>query len=282
MAITKRWAANGIKSPIPNDPQGDNLVNYDEGFTTLYSTPIKDGGKPIGMATFNQLMYDITDEIIQNKSTLNQIAQQTTGVINDTQTSLTSTWSSQLISNRISTAAAGVINDARTSSTTTWSSQLISNRISTATANIINDNQTTGNLTWSSSKISAEISQSGKTISITNFQTKTATADTELLNDSANAQIVNLKVKVKTTKGTTQGGDQYLGDIVVYYNSTAQEVLRESVISQNITGAPNDKITSALGSVILGSQDKLLVKGEPATLWTDAELDGYTANLTLV
>ena len=40
MAITKKWAANGIKTPIPNDPQGDNLVNYDEGFTTPYRTPI--------------------------------------------------------------------------------------------------------------------------------------------------------------------------------------------------------------------------------------------------
>ena len=64
MAITKKWAANGIKTPIPNDPQGNNLVNYDEGFTTPYRTPIKDGGVPIGMGTFNQLMFGITDAVI--------------------------------------------------------------------------------------------------------------------------------------------------------------------------------------------------------------------------
>ena len=69
MAITKKWAANGIKTPIPTDPQGDNLVNYDEGFTTPYRTPIKDGGVPIGMGIFNQLMFDITDET--DSSTLN-------------------------------------------------------------------------------------------------------------------------------------------------------------------------------------------------------------------
>ena len=71
MAITKIWAANGIKSPIPATPQGDNLVNYDEGFTTPYRTPIKDGGVPIGMGTFNQLMFDITDEIIEAINQLN-------------------------------------------------------------------------------------------------------------------------------------------------------------------------------------------------------------------
>ena len=56
MAISKRWAANGIKTPIPNDPQGDNLVNYDEGFTPPYRTPIKDGGVPIRLDIFNQLI----------------------------------------------------------------------------------------------------------------------------------------------------------------------------------------------------------------------------------
>ena len=40
MAITKKWAGNGIKTPIPTDPQVDNLVNYDEGFSTPYRTPI--------------------------------------------------------------------------------------------------------------------------------------------------------------------------------------------------------------------------------------------------
>lgn len=281
MALTKKWAANGIKTPIPNDPQGDNLVNYDEGFTTPYRTPIKDGGVPIGMGTFNQLMFDITDEVIENKKTLNQVAQRVTGLIDDTQTSLTATWSSQLIDNKISTAAANIIDDNQTTGTLTWSSLKISAEIGQGGGGsaVIDDNTITTDKVWSSFKTNQMV-KGGKTISITNFQTKTAAADTEFVNSSANAQVVNLNVKVKTTQGTTQGSDKYLGDIVVYYNSTAQEVLRESVISQNITGAPNDKITSALGSVILDAQDTLLVKGVPDTLWTDVELEGYTANLT--
>lgn len=307
MALTKKWAANGIKTPIPNDPQGDNLVNYDEGFTQPYRTPIKDGGVPIGMGTFNQLMFDITDEVIENKKTLNQVAQQMNGVIDDTQTSLTSTWSSQLIDTKISTAAAGVINDAQTSLTTTWSSQLIDNKLSTAAASIIDDSQTTGTLTWSSLKISAEIGQGGggsaviddntittdkvwssfktnkmvkggRTISVSNWETKEGSGDTTITNTTANAKMVNLSVKVKTNATA----DKYLGDVVVYYNDPSNEILRQSCVSQNITGATD--LTTAMGMTILDAQDSLIIQSAPASgvqdFWDNVKLMENTSNVT--
>ena len=307
MAITKIWAANGIKTPIPNDPQGNNLVNYDEGFTTPYRTPIKDGGVPIGMGTFNQLMFDITDEVIENKKTLNQVAQQLNGVIDDTQTNLTSTWSSQHTNNKINTAVAGVINDNQTNLTNTWSSQLINTKLSTAVAGVIDDNQITSTLTWSSVKISAEIGQGGggtaniddntistdkvwssfktnemvkggRTISVSNWEAKEGSGDTTITNTTANAKMVNLSVKVKTNATA----DKYLGDIVVYYNEPSNEILRQSCVSQNITGATD--LTSAMGMTILDAQDSLIIQSVPASgvqdFWNNVKLMENTSNVT--
>ena len=279
MAITKKWAANGIKTPIPNDPQGDNLVNYDEGFTTPYRTPIKDGGVPIGMGTFNQLMFDITDEVIENKKTLNQVAQQINGVIDDTQTSLTSTWSSQLIDTKLSTAVAGVIDDNQITSTLTWSSIKISAEIGQGgggTANI-DDNTISTDKVWSSFKTN-EMVKGGRTISVSNWETKEASGDTTITNTTANAKMVNLSVKVKTNSTA----DKYLGDVVVYYNTPSREVLRQSCVSQNITNAT--ELTTAMGMTILDAQDSLIIKSAPASgvqdFWNNVKLMENTSNIT--
>ena len=281
MAITKIWAANGIKSPIPNDPQGDNLVNYDEGFTTPYRTPIKDGGVPIGMGTFNQLMFDITDEIIQNKSTLNQVAQQINSIIDDTQTNLTSTWSSQLIDTKLSTAAAGVIDDNQTTSTLTWSSLKIQAEIGQASAgggnaNIDDDTISTDKV-WSSFKTN-EMVKGGRTISISNLETTQGSEDTTIANTTANAKMVNLSVKVKTNATT----NKYLGDVVVYYNDPSKEILRQSCVSQNIADAT--ELTTAMGMTILDAQDSLLIQSEPASgvidFWNNVTLIKSTSNVT--
>ena len=280
MAITKKWAANGIKTPIPTDPQGDNLVNYDEGFTTPYRTPIKDGGVPIGMGTFNQLMYDITDEVIENKKTLNQVAQQLNGVIDDTQTALTSTWSSQLIDTKLSTAVAGIIDDNQITSTLTWSSVKISAEIGQGggggTANI-DDNTISTDKVWSSFKTN-EMVKGGRTISVSNWEAKEGSGDTTITNTTANAKMVNLSVKVKTNSTA----DKYLGDVVVYYNDPSNEILRQSCVSQNITGATD--LTSAMGMTILDAQDSLIIQSAPASgvqdFWDNVKLMENTSNVT--
>lgn len=278
MAISKRWAANGIKTPIPNDPQGDNLVNYDEGFTPPYRTPIKDGGVPIRLDIFNQLMFDITDEIIQNKSTINQLAQQLNGLIDDTQTSLTKTWSSQFISTKLSAAAASaIIDDTRTSLTTTWSSQLISTKLSAGAAGaIIDDNTISTDKTWSSSKIK-EMLDGKCAFSVGNWERQESSQNTTITNTTDKTKMVNLNVKVKTNAAA----NRYLGDVVVYYNTPSREVLRQSCVSQNIANATD--LTTAMGMTILGPQDSLIIQSTPANgvldFWNNVTLIGNISSV---
>ena len=249
MAISKRWAANGIKTPIPNDPQGDNLVNYDEGFTPPYRTPIKDGGVPIRLDIFNQLIFDITDEIIGIKSTINQVVQQFNGLIDDTQTSLTTTWSSQLISTKLSTAAAGAI---------------------------IDDNTISTDKTWSSSKIKGMLD--GKcAFSVGNWERQESSQNTTITNTTDKTKMVNLNVKVKTNAAA----NRYLGDVVVYYNTPSREVLRQSCVSQNIANTTD--LTTAIGMTILGPQDSLIIQGTPANgvldFWNNVTLIGNISSV---
>ena len=275
MAISKRWAANGIKTPIPNDPQGDNLVNYDEGFTQPYRTPIKDGGVPIRLDIFNQLIFDITDEVIGIKSTINQVMQQFNGLIDDTQTSLTKTWSSQFISTKLSTGA--IIDDTQTSLTTTWSSQLISTKLSAAAAGaIIDDNTISTDKTWSSSKIQGMLD--GKcAFSVGDWERQEGSSDTTITNSTEKTKMVNLNVKVKTNAAA----NRYLGDVVVYYNTPSREVLRQSCVSQNIANATY--LTTAIGMTILGPQDSLIIQGKPANgvldFWNNVTLIGNISSV---
>ena len=275
MAISKRWAANGIKTPIPNDPQGDNLVNYDEGFTPPYRTPIKDGGVPIRLDIFNQLIFDITDEVIGIKSTINQLAQQFNGLIDDTQTSLTKTWSSQFISTKLSTGA--IIDDTQTSLTTTWSSQLISTKLSTAAAGaIIDDNTISTDKTWSSSKIKGMLD--GKcAFSVGNWERQESSQNTTITNTTDKTKMVNLNVKVKTNAAA----NRYLGDVVVYYNTPSREVLRQSCVSQNIANTTD--LTTAIGMTILGPQDSLIIQSTPANgvldFWNNVTLIGNISSV---
>ena len=249
MAISKRWAVNGIKTPIPNDPQGDNLVNYDEGFTPPYRTPIKDGGVPIRLDIFNQLIFDITDEIIGIKSTINQVVQQFNGLIDDTQTSLTTTWSSQLISTKLSTAAAGAI---------------------------IDDNTISTDKTWSSSKIKGMLD--GKcAFSVGNWERQESSQNTTITNTTDKTKMVNLNVKVKTNAAA----NRYLGDVVVYYNTLSREVLRQSCVSQNIANTTD--LTTAIGMTILGPQDSLIIQSTPANgvldFWNNVTLIGNISSV---
>lgn len=67
MALTKPFAENGDKATIP-ETAVDGSVSYDQGFGTSYALPPEDGGKFIDRKQFNQLMYDTTSAILENKA----------------------------------------------------------------------------------------------------------------------------------------------------------------------------------------------------------------------
>lgn len=56
--ITTPFAEKGLKSPFPDAPQGDGLINQQEGFTLKYRTPINAGGAYIKMENFNQIINE--------------------------------------------------------------------------------------------------------------------------------------------------------------------------------------------------------------------------------
>lgn len=60
------FARDGIKEAIPQDLSPDGSVSYQQGFTDYYRRKIGGGGngKQIQMPQFNQLMFDITDSLI--------------------------------------------------------------------------------------------------------------------------------------------------------------------------------------------------------------------------
>lgn len=84
MALTTPFAQNGNKTTIPQTTS-DGSVSYDQGFGSFYALPPEEGGLFIDRAQFNQLMYDTTSQVLDNKnniSTLTAQAGQAQGVLN--------------------------------------------------------------------------------------------------------------------------------------------------------------------------------------------------------
>jgi hypothetical protein len=69
MALTKPFAENGNKTPIPPTTT-DGSVSYDQGFGSFYALPPEEGGLFIDRAQFNQLMYDTTSQVLANKTAI--------------------------------------------------------------------------------------------------------------------------------------------------------------------------------------------------------------------
>ena len=84
MAITTPFAQNGDKKEIPQT-SSDGSLSFDRGFGSLYALPPEEGGLFIDRAQFNQLMYDTTSQVLENKQ---QIATQANR-INEVNTTLT-------------------------------------------------------------------------------------------------------------------------------------------------------------------------------------------------
>ena len=73
MALTKPFAENGDKKAIPQTTS-DGSVSFNNGFGSLYALPPEEGGLFIDRAQFNQLMFDTTSQVLENKQ---QITAQT-------------------------------------------------------------------------------------------------------------------------------------------------------------------------------------------------------------
>lgn len=75
MALTKPFAENGNKTTIPATTS-DGSVSYDQGFGSFYALPPEEGGLFIDRAQFNQLMYDTTSQVLDNKNNISTLTAQ--------------------------------------------------------------------------------------------------------------------------------------------------------------------------------------------------------------
>ena len=69
MALTKPFAENGDKKAIPQTTS-DGSVSFDRGFGSFYALPPEEGGLFIDRAQFNQLMFDTTSQVLENKTAI--------------------------------------------------------------------------------------------------------------------------------------------------------------------------------------------------------------------
>lgn len=76
MALTKPFAQNGDKKTIPENTTGDGSLSYETGFGGFYALPPEEGGLYIDRAQFNQLMYDTTSQVLENKTNISNLTSQ--------------------------------------------------------------------------------------------------------------------------------------------------------------------------------------------------------------
>lgn len=73
MALTLAFASNGDKLEVPETSTGDGTVSYETGFGGLYALSPEEGGLFINRAQFNQLMYDTTSAVLENKQSIDDL-----------------------------------------------------------------------------------------------------------------------------------------------------------------------------------------------------------------
>ena len=84
MALTTPFAQNGDKKEIPQN-SSNGSVSFNNGFGSLYALPPEEGGLFIDRAQFNQLMFDTTSQVLENKQQITAQANR----INEVNTTLT-------------------------------------------------------------------------------------------------------------------------------------------------------------------------------------------------
>ena len=69
MALSTPFAQNGDKKEIPQN-SSNGSVSFNNGFGSLYALPPEEGGLFIDRAQFNQLMFDTTSQVLENKQAI--------------------------------------------------------------------------------------------------------------------------------------------------------------------------------------------------------------------
>lgn len=69
MGLTTPFAQNGDKKEIPQNTS-DGSVSFNNGFGSFYALPPEEGGLFIDRAQFNQLMFDTTSQVLDNKNAI--------------------------------------------------------------------------------------------------------------------------------------------------------------------------------------------------------------------
>lgn len=94
MALITPFAQNGDKKEIPQNTS-DGSVSFDRGFGSFYALPPEEGGLFIDRAQFNQLMFDTTSQVLENKQQITAQANR----INEVNTTLTQSINTKANSN---------------------------------------------------------------------------------------------------------------------------------------------------------------------------------------
>ena len=69
MALITPFAQNGDKKEIPQN-SSNGSVSFNNGFGSFYALPPEEGGLFIDRAQFNQLMFDTTSQVLENKTAI--------------------------------------------------------------------------------------------------------------------------------------------------------------------------------------------------------------------
>ena len=180
MALTKPFAENGDKKAI-QQTTSDGSVSFNNGFGSLYALSPEEGGLFIDRAQFNQLMFDTTSQVLENKQQITAQANR----INEVNTTLTQS---------INTKA---------NQSTTYTKDEVNNLVNPKA-----DKSTTYTKSEVDTKVNAK-ANANATVNLTGNQTiagiKTFRSPVVVPNATANTHAVNLaqlNTKIDSTKAT--------------------------------------------------------------------------------
>ena len=191
MALTKPFAENGDKKAIPQTTS-DGSVSFNNGFGSLYALPPEEGGLFIDRAQFNQLMFDTTSQVLENKQQITAQANR----INEVNTTLTQS---------INTKA----NQATTYTKTEVNNLVNAKANANATVNLTGNQTIAGVKTFSSPPVSA-----------TNPTVNNQVANKAYVDSVVNAK-ANANATVNLTGNQTIAGIKTFSSPVVVPNGTA-------------------------------------------------------------
>ena len=180
MALTTPFAQNGDKKEIPQN-SSNGSVSFNNGFGSLYALPPEEGGLFIDRAQFNQLMFDTTSQVLENKQQITAQANR----INEVNTTLTQS---------INTKA----NQATTYTKTEVNNLVNAKANVNATVNLTGNQTIAGIKTFSSPVVVPNGTANTHAVNLSQLNTKANQATTYNKNEVNNL----LNAKIDSTKAT--------------------------------------------------------------------------------